>query len=73
MKTHVLYFLGTWTGLQSRLALLLQLSFTVQLIHSNTNLYCFFIFIQGMVVKNMSFKVGQTLTIVGVAKPDASK
>ncbi|XP_008327898.1 lectin, galactoside-binding, soluble, 2a [Cynoglossus semilaevis] len=26
----------------------------------------------GMVVKNMSFKVGQTLTIVGVAKPDAS-
>lgn len=28
---------------------------------------------QGMTVKNMSFKVGQTLTIVGVAKPEASK
>ncbi|XP_070837182.1 beta-galactoside-binding lectin-like [Chaetodon trifascialis] len=26
----------------------------------------------GMIVKNMSFKVGQTLTIVGVPKPDAS-
>ncbi|XP_077397263.1 lectin, galactoside-binding, soluble, 2a [Festucalex cinctus] len=26
----------------------------------------------GMVVKNMSFKVGQTLTIVGKAKPDAT-
>lgn len=28
---------------------------------------------QGMIVKNMSFKVGQTLTIVGVAKPEAAK
>lgn len=28
---------------------------------------------QGMVIKNMSFKVGQTLTIVGVPKPDASR
>ncbi|CAG5897664.1 lectin, galactoside-binding, soluble, 2a isoform 2-T2 [Menidia menidia] len=27
---------------------------------------------KGMVVKNMSFKVGQTLTVVGVAKPDAT-
>ncbi|XP_028267139.1 beta-galactoside-binding lectin-like [Parambassis ranga] len=26
----------------------------------------------GMMVKNMSFKVGQTLTIVGVPKPDAT-
>ncbi|XP_072298568.1 beta-galactoside-binding lectin-like [Eucyclogobius newberryi] len=26
----------------------------------------------GMTVKNMSFKVGQTLTLVGTAKPDAS-
>ncbi|XP_051905392.1 lectin, galactoside-binding, soluble, 2a [Hippocampus zosterae] len=26
----------------------------------------------GMVVKNMSFKVGQTLTIVGKAQPDAT-
>ena len=28
---------------------------------------------QGMIIKNMSFKVGQTLTIVGVSKPDATK
>ncbi|KAK2833589.1 hypothetical protein Q5P01_017478 [Channa striata] len=27
---------------------------------------------KGMLVQNMSFKVGQTLTIVGVPKPDAS-
>ncbi|XP_026218748.1 lectin, galactoside-binding, soluble, 2a [Anabas testudineus] len=27
---------------------------------------------KGMIVKNMSFKVGQTLTIVGVSKPDAT-
>ncbi|XP_078806978.1 beta-galactoside-binding lectin isoform X1 [Oryzias latipes] len=27
---------------------------------------------KGMIVKNMSFKVGQTLTVVGVAKPDAT-
>ncbi|XP_023254331.1 beta-galactoside-binding lectin-like, partial [Seriola lalandi dorsalis] len=27
---------------------------------------------QDMIVKNMSFKVGQTLTVVGVPKPDAS-
>uniref|UniRef100_A0A3P9MTQ6 Galectin n=1 Tax=Poecilia reticulata TaxID=8081 RepID=A0A3P9MTQ6_POERE len=27
---------------------------------------------QGMIIKDMSFKVGQTLTIVGVAKPDAT-
>uniref|UniRef100_A0A3P8SGJ1 Galectin n=2 Tax=Amphiprion percula TaxID=161767 RepID=A0A3P8SGJ1_AMPPE len=26
----------------------------------------------GMIVKNMSFKVGQTLTITGVTKPDAT-
>ncbi|XP_030592469.1 beta-galactoside-binding lectin-like [Archocentrus centrarchus] len=26
---------------------------------------------QGMLIKNMSFKVGQTLTVLGVAKPDA--
>uniref|UniRef100_A0A8C6WZV6 Galectin n=1 Tax=Neogobius melanostomus TaxID=47308 RepID=A0A8C6WZV6_9GOBI len=26
----------------------------------------------GMIVKNMSFKVGQTLTLVGTAKPEAS-
>ncbi|GAA6230606.1 beta-galactoside-binding lectin-like [Lates japonicus] len=26
----------------------------------------------GMIIKNMSFKVGQTLTVVGVTKPDAS-
>uniref|UniRef100_A0A8C4IQ54 Galectin n=1 Tax=Dicentrarchus labrax TaxID=13489 RepID=A0A8C4IQ54_DICLA len=26
----------------------------------------------GLIIKNMSFKVGQTMTIVGVAKPDAS-
>ncbi|XP_060883081.1 lectin, galactoside-binding, soluble, 2a [Labrus mixtus] len=26
---------------------------------------------QGMIIKNMSFKVGQTLTLVGVPKPDA--
>uniref|UniRef100_A0A671WLA6 Galectin n=1 Tax=Sparus aurata TaxID=8175 RepID=A0A671WLA6_SPAAU len=26
----------------------------------------------GMIIKNMSFKVGQTLTIVGVSKPDAT-
>nr|UNA06981.1 galectin-1 [Planiliza haematocheilus] len=25
-----------------------------------------------LIIKNMSFKVGQTMTIVGVAKPDAS-
>ncbi|KAG8007055.1 Beta-galactoside-binding lectin, partial [Nibea albiflora] len=28
---------------------------------------------QGMIIKNMSFKVGQTLTVVGVAKPEATK
>ncbi|KAM9345967.1 lectin, galactoside-binding, soluble, 2a [Symphorus nematophorus] len=27
---------------------------------------------KGMIIKNMSFKVGQTLTIVGVPKPDAT-
>ncbi|XP_038132546.1 lectin, galactoside-binding, soluble, 2a [Cyprinodon tularosa] len=27
---------------------------------------------KGMIIKNMSFKVGQTLTIVGVAKPDST-
>ncbi|KAM6966523.1 lectin, galactoside-binding, soluble, 2a [Tautogolabrus adspersus] len=27
---------------------------------------------QGMMIKNMSFKVGQTLTVVGVPKPDAT-
>ncbi|XP_041672951.1 lectin, galactoside-binding, soluble, 2a [Cheilinus undulatus] len=27
---------------------------------------------QGMIIKNMSFKVGQTMTITGVAKPDAT-
>ncbi|XP_012737057.2 beta-galactoside-binding lectin [Fundulus heteroclitus] len=27
---------------------------------------------KGMIIKNMSFKVGQTLTIIGVAKPDAT-
>ncbi|XP_029364677.1 lectin, galactoside-binding, soluble, 2a isoform X1 [Echeneis naucrates] len=27
---------------------------------------------KGMIVKNMSFKVGQTLTVVGVPKPDAA-
>ncbi|KAF7221191.1 lectin, galactoside-binding, soluble, 2a isoform X2 [Nothobranchius furzeri] len=26
----------------------------------------------GMIIKNLSFKVGQTLTVVGVAKPDAT-
>ncbi|XP_053194312.1 lectin, galactoside-binding, soluble, 2a [Scomber japonicus] len=26
----------------------------------------------GMVIKNMSFKVGQTLTLVGIPKPDAT-
>ncbi|XP_069576902.1 lectin, galactoside-binding, soluble, 2a [Brachyistius frenatus] len=26
----------------------------------------------GMIIKNMSFKVGQTLTVVGVTKPEAS-
>ncbi|XP_035511436.1 lectin, galactoside-binding, soluble, 2a [Morone saxatilis] len=26
----------------------------------------------GLLIKNMSFKVGQTMTVVGVAKPDAS-
>lgn len=28
---------------------------------------------QGMIIKNMSFKVGQTLTLIGVARPEASK
>ncbi|XP_043956988.1 lectin, galactoside-binding, soluble, 2a [Gambusia affinis] len=28
--------------------------------------------VKGMIIKDMSFKVGQTLTIVGVAKPDAT-
>ncbi|XP_041858277.1 beta-galactoside-binding lectin-like [Melanotaenia boesemani] len=27
---------------------------------------------KGMIIKNMSFKSGQTLTVVGVAKPDAT-
>ncbi|XP_061567066.1 lectin, galactoside-binding, soluble, 2a [Cololabis saira] len=27
---------------------------------------------KGMIINNMSFKVGQTMTIVGVAKPDAT-
>ncbi|XP_070703952.1 lectin, galactoside-binding, soluble, 2a [Pempheris klunzingeri] len=27
---------------------------------------------EGMIIKNMSFKVGQTMTIVGVPKPDAT-
>lgn len=27
---------------------------------------------KGMIIKNMSFKVGQTLTLVGVARPEAS-
>ncbi|CAL1589528.1 unnamed protein product [Knipowitschia caucasica] len=27
---------------------------------------------KGMIVKNMSFKVGQTLTLVGTTKPDAT-
>ncbi|XP_042360898.1 lectin, galactoside-binding, soluble, 2a [Plectropomus leopardus] len=27
---------------------------------------------KGMIIKNMSFKVGQHMTIVGVAKPDAT-
>ncbi|RVE69362.1 hypothetical protein OJAV_G00077380 [Oryzias javanicus] len=27
---------------------------------------------KGMIIKNMSFKVGQTLTVVGVTKPDAT-
>ncbi|KAM6913495.1 lectin, galactoside-binding, soluble, 2a [Lycodopsis pacificus] len=27
---------------------------------------------KGMIIKNMSFKVGQTLTVVGVPKPDAT-
>nr|WEU52361.1 galectin-1 [Nibea albiflora] len=27
---------------------------------------------KGMIIKNMSFKVGQTLTVVGVAKPEAT-
>ncbi|XP_034046432.1 beta-galactoside-binding lectin-like [Thalassophryne amazonica] len=30
------------------------------------------LFVQGMVVKNMSFKVGQTLTVIGVPNPDAT-
>lgn len=28
---------------------------------------------QGMILKNMFFEVGQTLTLVGTAKPDATK
>nr|XP_046272173.1 beta-galactoside-binding lectin-like [Scatophagus argus] len=28
--------------------------------------------VQGMIIKNMSFKVGQIMTIVGVVKPEAS-
>ncbi|KAM9392149.1 beta-galactoside-binding lectin-like [Pholidichthys leucotaenia] len=28
---------------------------------------------QGLIIKNMSFKVGQTLTVVGVTKPDAAE
>ncbi|XP_044036379.1 lectin, galactoside-binding, soluble, 2a [Siniperca chuatsi] len=28
--------------------------------------------VKGMIIKNMSFKVGQTLTVIGVPKPDAS-
>ncbi|XP_032444381.1 lectin, galactoside-binding, soluble, 2a [Xiphophorus hellerii] len=28
--------------------------------------------VKGMIIKDMSFKVGQTLTIVGLAKPDAT-
>ncbi|XP_059204609.1 beta-galactoside-binding lectin-like isoform X2 [Centropristis striata] len=28
---------------------------------------------KGMIIKNMSFKVGQTMTLVGVPKPDATE
>uniref|UniRef100_A0AAQ4P7U0 Galectin n=1 Tax=Gasterosteus aculeatus aculeatus TaxID=481459 RepID=A0AAQ4P7U0_GASAC len=30
------------------------------------------LFLDGMIIKNMSFKAGETLTIVGVPKPDAT-